>query len=188
MTRGLRSDGIRTWDDLRDRCKIDDDTLCWIWQGGRQSNGQPSMWIPALRKSSVMSVLVAYLKTGQPPVKGRVWYARCGRPDCCNPQHRSLGTKSDQMRALKLVRDPLLKARISRTKLAQGKCKVPAEDLARIQAERPLLSEIMAQYGVSQSYASVLRNGKAGPRQAAARMSSVWALGVGREPRSGGGR
>lgn len=134
------------------------------------------MWIPAIRRTSCLSVAVAVLKTGKAPERGQVWYAACGRGDCCNPEHRKLGGRSEQMLALKLKRDPLTKARISRTKLAAGRCKVPPEEVARIRAERPLLTEIMERYGVSLAYASQLRSGKSGKRDAAAPNSSVWAM------------
>lgn len=65
MTRGLRTDGIRTADDLRARCWIDDDTGCWHWRGAVDLNGIPSMWLPALRRRTSLGVVAAVLATDQ---------------------------------------------------------------------------------------------------------------------------
>ncbi len=71
--------GIRTLDDVRDRCRIDDITGCWIW-GGAVAEGSPVTYLPAAgRKVSVMRA-VAYLRTGAFPACA---WRTCSTPLCC---------------------------------------------------------------------------------------------------------
>ena len=48
--------GIRTFEDLRQRCKLITSTSkrypseCWVWTGATSPTGCPSIWIPSLRR------------------------------------------------------------------------------------------------------------------------------------------
>lgn len=156
MTRGLRSDGIRTVADLQSRCWVDEQTACWHWRGGRDGNSRPSMWIPALRRSGSLGVLACLLTTGAGPKRGQNWHCICTTPDCGNPEHRTCGTRSSQMRALGMTRNPLQRARISAGKLANGK--LTDAQRREIAGSTEFLRVLAERYGISTSQAHKLRS------------------------------
>ena len=172
MKRGIRSDGIRTAADLMLRCTVDEQTKCWHWKGARDSSGRPSVWLPAIRAVGSIGVACAVFATGNRPERGTAWHAICATPHCANPAHRTCGTRSSQMLALKMTRTPLQVARVSSGKRA--KSKLTQADVHSIRAGSMTLKQIAAQHGISIGYACEVRSGK---RRAdlAAPASSVFA-------------
>jgi len=94
---GTHLGGVRTHEDLRGRCVIDDDTGCWHL---RTANGRPMprdkvhrvyMW----GRGALSALRVAWeLKTGQPVPAGQVVYRTCSSYDCI--RHITSGTKAEQ--------------------------------------------------------------------------------------------
>jgi hypothetical protein len=155
----VRNDGIRTVADLRDRCRIDTLTNCWVWAHGRNSDGRVSAWIPALQARGSLGTLIAILKTGQRPKPGTAWHPICTTPDCANPAHRIEGTRSSQMSALVGVkRSPQTRARmvISRRKFR----KLSDEDVQAIRVSEEPLKVLAERYGVHMNYVSEVRSGR----------------------------
>ena len=171
---GKRFDGVRSIDDLRDRCHIDDITGCWVWRYGFDGQGRPNVWMPALRKSTSMGVAICALLTGKPPKPGTVWHVTCRNKLCANPAHRQEGDRSTQMLAAKYRHTPVSRARISVGK--RGQSRLSPEQIAEIEGSTLKLSEICARYGISQTHASNLRAGHRN-RPTAAPGSSVFSFG-----------
>lgn len=105
MKRGRYMGGVRTLEDLRQRCHIDADTGCWLWGMGT-SNGRPcvSILLPDGRKSSVSALRAAFafsrgVHPAAVPRDQVVWHKpSCSRPDrCINPAHAKIGLQG-QMR------------------------------------------------------------------------------------------
>ena len=153
-----RHTGIRTPDDLKARCWVDEDTGCWHWRGAVDSQGRPSSWAPALRRTASMGVLACLLRTGAGPLPKQYWHCTCITQYCANPEHRVCGTRKSQMLAQRLKRDPLVVARISRTKRLASK--LSEADCEHIRTGGLKLAEIMDLYGISQGYACVVRSGQ----------------------------
>lgn len=132
--------GLRTIDDLRDRCRIDDITGCWHWAGAR-SGGAPSTRVPGLGRNTSLGKAIGYLLTGREPGRGVVWHATCETRGCCNPAHRRAGTRQTQMLAIGRTLTSLERARIARgcrrvlTAEAVGDIRDSSEPL-RVLAER----------------------------------------------------
>ena len=106
--RRKRADGVRSIDDLRDRCRIDDITGCWIWMLAISDNGKggssrtPRTSIPAgvlgnERKScSVSAPRAAWLLSGRPLRAGCGVWRTCGNDECVAPNHLKAGTKAEE--------------------------------------------------------------------------------------------
>lgn len=172
--RGIRTDGLRTVQDLMDRCRVDDETGCWIWSYGRDPNGRPTTWLPEQGRRVSLGVAIGFLKTGLAPEKGVVWHCICTTTNCANPKHRRAGNRSSQMLAAKLTRSPLAKAYIAATKRRTSK--LSDESAAAIRASDEILKVLAERYGVSISMCSLIRR-QVRRRPLAAAGSSVFNFG-----------
>lgn len=182
-----RARGVRCLADLRDRCRIDDDTGCWVWsgavKGGERSGGRPEVRIDG-KAFGLSKLLHRLLNTPAKDERGLIYHPMCSNKRCCNPGHHKLLTKSE-INELRGGHTALTRARISAVQRAAGRSRLSEEQRAEILGSPLKLSEIMERYGVSLAYASGLRSGKAGvprgrqataPRLAAG--ASVFAIGV----------
>jgi hypothetical protein len=159
--------GIRTIEDLRGRCWVDDITGCWHYKGYSEG-GQPALWVPLLGKTTTMGVAISVLVTGAAPKKGVFWHCKCDTPGCANPDHRKPGSRSSQMKAAKITRSPLTVARMSR-----GKMKLTAEQIELIRTSPEPAGIVAEQLGISRSLASRYRR-QGGCKGVAAPGSSVF--------------
>ncbi|MBI5259801.1 MAG: hypothetical protein HY855_25095 [Burkholderiales bacterium] len=166
--------GIHSVDDIKDRCTVDDITGCWVWRGARDAKDRPSMWLPALRRTTSLGLAICVLSTGFMPDPGVYWHCVCETRDCANPAHRRAGTRSSQMLAAKVTQTPATRARIAATKRKASR--LSEADVEHIRTGGLSLKEISAVYGICISYACDLRLGR---RRAmlAAPGSSVFTLG-----------
>lgn len=100
MPRAKGSDGggVRTVDDLRMRCVVDEDTHCWLWRGATRvaSNRctETRVWVPSLAR--VLPVpRAAWIVAGKRELqKGETVWRRCSEDQCCNPAHLMAGDKA----------------------------------------------------------------------------------------------
>jgi len=155
MTRGRRTDGIHTPEDLKARCWVDDDTGCWHWRGALDANAIPSMWLPVLGRRSSLGVAACLFATGAAPLPGQMWHCTCTTRYCANPEHRTCGNRSSQMLAARMTRNPLQRARISAGKRANGK--LTDVQRAEIAGSGEILRVLAERYGISISQAHKLR-------------------------------
>lgn len=98
------SRGVRTVDDLRDRCRVDSLTGCWIWGGGRNDKGAPVVRIPAgvLRPDAVVMAprRAGWLLAGGSVKPGHVVLRKlcCESDQCVNPAHSASGPRGEANR------------------------------------------------------------------------------------------
>lgn len=93
---GAQLGGIRTVEDLRIRCHVDEDTGCWIWRYGK-SQGAPRVHLAingintAMRGRQAAMVLLR----GGPLPAGQWAFPRmcCSHTDCVNPAHTRTGSR-----------------------------------------------------------------------------------------------
>lgn len=156
--RGVRNDGIRDLDDLRARCWIDEITGCWHWRGGRDGDGRPALWLPAQGRRTSLGVALRWFVHGELPRPGSAYHPVCGTKNCANPKHRRDGTRATQMRAARIERSPLVRARMTIARRAAGK--LSDADVAAIQAHPGPLRVIAEQFGITPGYACEIRRGK----------------------------
>jgi len=102
--KGTHLDGIRTVDDVRERCVVDHDTGCWHLRGGRGGKpmvpGRPQkIWIHGRGCISAPKA-VWELDHGKPMPKGRRAVRTCDSFDCVKPAHIRAMTHSDAQRRI----------------------------------------------------------------------------------------
>lgn len=145
--------GIRSIEDIRVRCEVNELTDCWRLRGNHRST--PVVWFPPLDKTTSIGVVVAFLKTGKAPGAGEVWHSSCGNSACANPDHRVKGNRSSQMLAAKIKRPPSVRARMS-----QAKLRISDEDIKNIRECGLTLEQICERWPISIGYASAVRAGR----------------------------
>lgn len=122
--KGLRAVryGIQSFDDIRDRCVVDDITGHWHWKGAftvNKKGSYPTTWIPALQRTGSISRAIQAIR-GKPLESGQIWFRTCSAPDCANPKHYTVGTFSDMARNSRPRNSSLHNAKISRAKRAES--------------------------------------------------------------------
>lgn len=167
--------GIRSIADIKARCWVDDITGCWHWRMATDANGSPSLWLPALNTSTSMGVAIGFLLTGKRPGKGTAWHCTCETPNCANPAHRKEGTRSTQMLAAALTREPAMRARVALSKRRTSR--LSDDDCMAIRRSEEPLRVLAERYGISFSHASLIRRGEV-RRELGVRGSSVFNLGA----------
>jgi hypothetical protein len=154
----MRVPGIRTLDDVRDRCIVDEESGCWIWRGARSKGRYPQAWFPLLGRATTIGRILLHLIENRAPKPREVWHSKCGHPDCCAPAHRRSGNRRSQMRAAKIERNAITRARIAASRRARSKL---SDEQAQIIRESPdTLRELAARYGISKSWASCIKRGQ----------------------------
>lgn len=95
--------GIRTVEDLRCRCRVDEETGCWHWSLAIVCGAPSVHWVDAegVRRKARgrrASLLIA----GKTIRKGHVAFARaiCTSHDCVNPDHSKSGTRDEEGKAI----------------------------------------------------------------------------------------
>lgn len=96
---GKRSDGVRTLEDLKLRCRVDELTGCWIWLGGHggRNGGVPMTHVSAgvlcESRATMSAMRAAWLLSGREIEPGKLVYRRftCKSPSCCNVEHLACG-------------------------------------------------------------------------------------------------
>lgn len=102
-TRRKRADGVRTIEDLRQRCVIDAETGCWLWRGAftrsscRRGQATTRVWLPDLhgKAQTCTATRAAWLLAGKPLAPGEVvWRHVCRSSECIHPGHGKAGTRT----------------------------------------------------------------------------------------------
>lgn len=96
---------------LRLKSRIDEITGCWNVMAATYK-GTVMLWCPPAGCSLSLTACMAWLMTGKPAPKGKLWVPMCGNTACGNPAHRKLGTRSDLMKIIRPRLSLLHRARI----------------------------------------------------------------------------
>lgn len=89
--------GIRTVEDLRQRCYVDPDTGCWRWRLACEQGAAKVHFVPPDRDVKLICKgrrAALWLQRGHDVPAGHVAYRRhtCQHADCVNPAHAASGT------------------------------------------------------------------------------------------------
>lgn len=159
--------GIRTIEDMRQRCRVDSDTGCWHWGLGF-SCGSPKIHFvtpDTKRERGMRGRRVAlYLKRGRDLPKKHVAFPGdgCRSADCVNPSHCTSGNRfalGEYLRRMGLTKTPAKIAsakRAARTYLA----KITMDDARAIRASEETTYALAKQYGIAQSAISSIKLGR----------------------------
>jgi len=169
-----REFGVRDFEDLKQRSRIESETGCWIVSGHRHK-GTTSLWCVPAKATLSLTATVGWLKTGRAPDAGVLWVAMCGNTGCGNPAHRKQGDRSLLMRVMRPKLDPLHRARIQASHLKRSKAYSPelrAEILSSDESGKALSRRL----GIHESVVSKVRRGESWKPLAQA--ASVFNLGA----------
>jgi DNA-binding transcriptional regulator YiaG len=159
--------GIRTVEDIRQRCRIDPFTECWIWGLAHRDNGGAYMSVihPVTGKASATHGRRAalLLASGADLPAGVYCYAGpdCRHFDCCNPAHARYSTRAEYGA---WQRDSgQLKGKVARVKSAQATAmaqrKLTPEQVNAIRSSLVSDAKLAATYGVCRKTINNVRNG-----------------------------
>jgi hypothetical protein len=179
VPKGTHLGGIRTLEDLRQRCVIRAGSDCWHFRtpDGKQLGRGVGYEIRVGDQRLTVTKASWLLAGNEPPIPGRVIYRCCESHDCANPEHLKCGYRKALQKHL----------RSSGAYSAEGKARtLQALRKSRIQPTKitPELRQWLLEstqnsleaghgLGVNKSHAARLR------RQVRARPNSVFSLGVG---------
>ncbi len=164
MKAGTYTNGIRTLDDLRARCHVDEDTECWSWRLCT-SHGAPHVRVvfPDGSARVIRGRRAAAVLAERSIPKGHQVYAKvcCRNPLCVNPEHCNVGTKRQAGAAL--AASGVLKGRPGIRAIALARTasrrKLTDEMAADIRASSESPAELAKRYGVVRSQIYNIRNG-----------------------------
>lgn len=126
---------------------------CWRWTGHRCPAGYGKIWGGPEIGKPVGAHRVSYELHHGPIPKGAVVMHSCDNPECCNPEHLSLGTDADN------ARDKVLKGRHSYG-VKRHNAKLDDETVRFIRKNPEIkVADLVRALGVSQSVISNARNG-----------------------------
>lgn len=128
-------------------------TDCWEWQKYRQAEGYGV--IRDGDKTKLAHRVAWELHNGRSIPPGMIVRHMCDNPPCCNPAHLRLGTDADNKR------DSMAKGRhrwpVKRGESHAGS-KLTADQVRAIRADNRPQPQIAADYGITQSHVSTIKN------------------------------
>jgi len=155
--RGTVLGGIRTVEDLRDRCRIDEETGCWHW-GLAIVRGAPHVsFVDAdgkRRRGTGRNAAAALGLEGGVP-DGHVAFARacCPSSDCVNPLHTRTGTRRQKGEAIVRTGEQrgLPSKAIPVSASNRRRQKLTPDQVEAIRSSTDTQTALAARYGVSQT-------------------------------------
>jgi hypothetical protein len=104
--RKKRHDGVRTLQDIKDRCVVDSETGCWNWSLAMSNGGKfgssctPRVAVPAgildQKQKCCSAARAAWLFSGKSLAPKQIVWRKCLNDKCCAPHHLIAGTKSEE--------------------------------------------------------------------------------------------
>jgi hypothetical protein len=167
LTPGTKLHGIRSIEDVRLRCRIDETTGCWIWGMAYRTypdarrNPEPAVWLADLGICVNGKKAVAILG-GRAPKKGQVSWSKCLNSRCVNPQHVKVGSYAE--RGAYLAKTNVLKGDPARSasnaKHRRARSAVTEELAAWIRESPQSGADVCHATGFSSSTVSRIRRGE----------------------------
>lgn len=169
--------GIRSITDLKNRCRIDDETGCWNWMGGKTKGKYPKISMKIHGVNHAFSgVKVAMLLSGHEVGDGMtVFHYKCTSNGCLNPGHLKVGTFKDKWAHIKdagyLRGSPSRSA--SNKAVAMKRCKV-VEHMDLILNSDKTNTELAKELGLHRTTICNARKNLAGSSQIANASVFTW--------------
>ena len=151
--------GIRTLDDLRNRCHVDDITGCWHWRGA------PRVALPAWRIVTTLPRAARALLDGRLVPSRLYCIVGCSSPDCANPAH-IIPCDADRRAQLRreLGRTVTSPRKVASSRRNGSRNRVLTdEQAAEIRVSHETGRALAARYGVSAQTVSKVRRGISSP-------------------------
>lgn len=149
---------IRTIEDIKNRCVVDEITGCWNWRGGMSQGGNGATPIPAARfhvygRPCTVSVILHWLVKGKDMPAGMTFAPSCENPRCANPDHRKLRVRG----SVSMPPDPLRIAKITLTQ--RSKSRLSDADIDDIRYGGLSAKEAAEKHNVDTSFVYGVRRG-----------------------------
>lgn len=128
---------LRTLADLAERCTEDHATGCWEWNGSREGDNAPKVWLQGEIGSTSLQVALPMLALGRRANPGVVYIPTCCKIDCMRWEHRREGTVGELRQIVALARFGRTPAQIAEA--IADKAQADAEK-ARRKADRAMLA------------------------------------------------
>lgn len=157
---------MRTIDQVRGACRIDDITGCWLWAGATD-RGQPKIYAPdwtnrdgALTTQTGQRAVWHMLNRHAIPSRWRV-YSTCRTQCCLNPEHLKVGSQKqwgmDCAASDALKGD--IRVQVRNRRSGQGRSDLTPETYAEVMTSKAKGVELAQRLGVSESTVSKARTG-----------------------------
>jgi hypothetical protein len=152
MKHGTYLGGIRTVDDLRQRCCIDEEAGCWLWGAGRSECEPCVRYVLDGNCMKTTGRRAALLLSGVKIPEGMRAIARveCRSGQCVNPKHCKVGTVRDIVR--RLVHEGRFDTPGRRVRLARGnetRSKTTREQRLEVMLSDEPTASVAARLGIS---------------------------------------
>lgn len=165
MNKGHYMGGIRSLSDLKDRCRVCDETGCWLW-AQCMTNGAPKVWLTDKQGTTSMRgrrAAISLLNGERLPSNLTTFPAACCKSsECVNPEHVRVGDRKKAGAAL--AKSGRLKGVPTKTiaakKTAAKLRKLTDEAVADIRSSGDSLAVLSARHGVAQNTIWVCRIGR----------------------------
>ena len=95
---------LRTLADLAERCTEIAATGCWEWNGCREGDNAPKVWIQGEIGSTSLQVALPVLALGRRANPGVLYIPTCCKVDCMRWEHRREGTVGELRQIVALAR------------------------------------------------------------------------------------
>jgi len=187
--------GVRSLEQLRQRCRVDEITGCWIWAGAmsvpsnRDCKPTTRVWLPddsrPGRGSLTTAGRAAWILAGKPIKPGQVVYrVSCHDHECINPGHARAGSRSEMGAHLSASGIHKGSPKRAATNMASTlRMTTPVEVVRQVEAllaAGVMCKDIRVQLGIANNTMTAIKQGRhvhCASRQKLIRGASVFALG-----------
>lgn len=152
--KGADCGGIKTLEDLRQRCVIDEEAGCWLY--GKRNKSDAMFWIPALQRHVTSGQALCFLSTGKTLQKGKVWRRICGCDKCINPKHRKEMTRAENTAENNKLHTPAMRRKRGLAGSARF-LKLTDAQVADIVNSEGKCQDKADEHGVHRAYVAALR-------------------------------
>lgn len=186
--------GVRSLEDLRQRCVVEEDTGCWIWKGAmsrsltRKIAPSPRVWVPdpeILGEGVLMTAgRAAWLMSGRRLETDQVvWRCICNRSECIVPEHGRAATRAEMhagIAAAGLNRGNPDRAAINlRNSMRMATPAATVREVEAAFAAGSNCKQVRAIFGIAQETTAAIRDGRhvhSSRKPALVPMASVFAF------------
>jgi hypothetical protein len=173
--------GIRTVEDLRQRCRVDEDTGCWHW-GLAMVQGHPKVhFVMDGVRTSTRGRRASLLLAGKVILKGHVVFPvrKCHADDCMNPDHARSGSRANHGQYLKASGRAKTPAKQAAARMVSKtfRATINEEKAQAIRESTKSTYELAREYGIAQSAIWSIKAGRAWKPCVPASSVFAWANG-----------
>lgn len=161
VAHGAYLGGIRTLEDIRLRCYVDERTGCWHWRMHFSRGRSCCAWTVAGIVHKGTATRAAWELSGRNVEPGWVVARRravCDSPDCCNPEHLRAGPKSKVQP--KLTPEQRTAHRIGVTRVSRARSKLGMAAALQIRLSDATCHVEAAKWGIAPTTVSAIRRGE----------------------------